>query len=75
MHKFRTIIKIIQKVQNFKGGIYMTNMRRVTISIPEEIDKKVLELKKNDKFVRSSYSEIVRMLLLSGIEKNSKEVV
>lgn len=53
----------------------MTNMRRVTISIPEEIDKKVLELKKNDKFVRSSYSEIVRMLLLSGIEKNSKEVV
>ena len=51
----------------------MTNMRRVTISLPEDIDKRILRLKKTNKFVRDSYSEIVRQLLLQGLEKESKE--
>lgn len=46
----------------------LTEMRRVTISIPDELDAKVLELKKDDRFVRCSYSEIVRMLLTAGLE-------
>lgn len=41
----------------------MTEMRRMTISLPDELDKKILELKKDDRFVRCSYSEIVRQLL------------
>ena len=48
-------------------------MRRVTISLPDELDKKVLELKKDDKFVRCSYSEIVRMLLQAGLEKEESK--
>ena len=51
----------------------MTNMRRVTISLPEDVDKRILLLKKTNKFVRDSYSEIVRQLLLKGLEKESKE--
>ena len=53
----------------------MTDMRRVTISLPEDIDKRILKLKKTNKFVRESYSEIVRQLLLKGLEKESKDKV
>ena len=50
----------------------MTDMRRVTISLPEDIDKRILRLKKTNKFVRESYSEIVRQLLLKGRTQKSK---
>lgn len=51
----------------------MTEMKRVTVSLPEEMDKKILELRKDDKFVRSSYSEIVRQLLLIGLQTEKEE--
>lgn len=51
----------------------MTEMKRVTVSLPEEMDKKILELRKDDKFVRSSYSEIVRQLLLIGLQTEKDE--
>ncbi len=54
----------------------MTEMRRVTVSIPDELDKKVLELKKEDRFLRCSYSEIVRMLMFAGLQaEKEKEAV
>jgi len=43
-------------------------MRRVTISLPDELDKQILELKKDDRFVRCSYSEIVRKMLSRGFD-------
>jgi len=46
----------------------MTDMRRVTIALPDEIDRKILELRKNDNYIRCSYSEIVRMVLERGID-------
>ena len=46
----------------------MTDMRRVTISIPDELDKELLELKKDDRFIRASYSELVRCLLQAGLQ-------
>lgn len=46
----------------------MTNMKRVTIALPAEIDRAVMDLKKDPRFERNSYSEIVRMLLAKGIE-------
>ena len=51
----------------------MTEMKRVTVSLTEEMDKKILELRKDDKFVRSSYSEIVRQLLLIGLQTEKDE--
>lgn len=41
----------------------MTDMRRVTIALPDAIDKRILELRKDERFVRCSYAEIVRQLL------------
>ena len=46
----------------------MTDMRRVTISLPDEIDCRILELKKDDKYIRLSYSEVVRQLLERGLD-------
>lgn len=45
----------------------MTNMRRITIVIPESLDEKILELKKDDRFVRCSYAELARRLLENGL--------
>ena len=45
----------------------MTDMRRVTIPLPDEIDKRILEIKKDDRFIRLSYAEIVRKLLEIGL--------
>ena len=54
-----------------EGGGNMTEMRRVTISLPEELDKKILELRKDDRFVRCSYAEIVRQMLENGLDMNA----
>mgnify|MGYP000856494993 FL=1 len=45
----------------------MTDMRRVTIAIPDDLDKRILELKKDDRFVRGSYAEVVRQILERGL--------
>lgn len=51
----------------------MTEMRRVTITVPDDVDKKVLQLRKDDRFVRCSYSEIVRQMLDLGIKAYERE--
>lgn len=51
----------------------MTDMRRVTITIPDEVDQKVLDLRKDDRFVRCSYSEIIRRMLTLGIAAYDRE--
>lgn len=50
-----------------EGGSSVTSMRRVTVSLPEEMDKRILELKKEDRFVRCSYAEIVRQIVEQGL--------
>ena len=49
----------------------MTDMRRITIALPDEIDRKILELRKDDRFIRCSYAEIVRLLLERGLAKEA----
>lgn len=51
----------------------MTEMRRVTITVPDDVDQKVLQLRKDDRFVRCSYSEIVRQMLDLGIKAYERE--
>lgn len=53
----------------------MTEMRRVTITVPDNIDQMVLELRKEDRFIRCSYSEIVRQILDIGLKAYAKERV
>lgn len=51
----------------------MTDMRRITIALPDEIDRKILELRKDDRFVRCSYAEIVRQILERGLKNANKD--
>lgn len=51
----------------------MTTMRRVTISLPPDLDKRILALKKTNQFIRVSYSEVVRQLMMKGLEKETKD--
>lgn len=44
----------------------MTDMRRMPVSLPDSLDKRILELRKDDRFVRCSYSEIARRYLPNG---------
>lgn len=46
----------------------MTDMKRITISFPDEIDEAILGLRKSDEFARCSYSEIVRKAVRRGLE-------
>lgn len=47
-----------------------TNMlKRMSVSINEEMDKKIIEMKKTDKYCRCSYSEIIRQLIEMGIKE------
>ena len=55
-----------------KGGEKMTDMKRMTISMPDEIDRKIMEMKKDDQYARYSYSEIVQVLVRMGLEKTGK---
>ena len=46
----------------------MTNMKRITITVSEKLDQKILDLRKNEKrFERCSYAEVVRYLLEQGL--------
>lgn len=45
----------------------MTNMRRITVSLPDDIDSRIVNLKKEDRFARASYAEVVRRLLREGL--------
>ncbi len=46
----------------------MTQMKRLTVSLPDGLDEKILSLRKTDRFIRCSYSEIVRQLIEAGAD-------
>lgn len=47
----------------------MTENKRMCISIPAELERRILELRKTDQYCRKSLSEIVRMLIMKGLEE------
>jgi hypothetical protein len=51
-------------------------MIRLSISVTEEMENKIVELRKKDKYCRCSYSEIIRQLLERGMKtiEENKEV-
>lgn len=51
----------------------MAEARRVTVSLLGELDRQILELRKEDRFIRCSYSESVRQILEHGLSALSKE--
>lgn len=45
----------------------MANMKRTTISLPDELSERIFALRKDDRFIRCSYSEIIRQLTERGL--------
>ncbi len=45
----------------------MTNMKRTTVSLPDELTQRIFALRKDDRFVRCSYSELIRQLTEKGL--------
>lgn len=48
----------------------MTDMRRISISIPENLENKILQVRKKDEYIRLTYSEFIRRLLFLAVDKS-----
>lgn len=49
----------------------MTDMKRITISVPDDVDAAVTELLKGD-FSGSSYSQVIRYLVKQGLKREAR---
>ena len=49
----------------------MTDMKRITISIPEDMEKAIFGLRKRDEYTRCSTSEVIRQLVDLGLQSVS----
>ncbi|MCD8368288.1 MAG: hypothetical protein LUC48_09750 [Clostridiales bacterium] len=47
----------------------MTETRRITISIPADIEAKLIELRKTDEFCRMSWAELIRTMIERGLNQ------
>lgn len=45
----------------------MGNVKRTTISFPDELMERIFALRKDDRFTRCSYSELIRQLTEKGL--------
>ena len=43
--------------------------KRMSLSLPAELEKAVIELRKTERFCRCSYAEIIRALMQLGLER------
>jgi len=51
----------------------MTDMKRTTVSLSDEIVDRISELKQTEEFKNCSYSEIIRRLIVKGLPpKNAR---
>lgn len=47
---------------------FMTDMKRVTMAVPREIDRERLAFRKSDDYVRCSYGELVCRRVTAGLK-------
>ena len=50
----------------------LTDMRRVTISMPDALDKQILSLSADERFAKCTYAEIVRRVLEIGLSSTDE---
>ena len=51
----------------------MTDMRRITVSFPDDVGAQLEALKKTDRFAGRPYSELIRYLVTLGIQANARK--
>lgn len=42
---------------------------RLSISLPAELESEIVDLRKDDRYTRMSYGEIIRLLLRAGLDR------
>lgn len=50
----------------------MTNKWRINVTMPNDIEQAIVELRKKDEYSRLSYSEIIRQLIVKGLKTVEK---
>ena len=53
--------------------ISLTDMKRMSVSFDEDIDRGIFELRKDDEYLKCSYSEIVRRLVRIGLNAEARK--
>lgn len=51
----------------------MTDMRRISVSFPDDINEQLEALKRTDRFAGLPYSEMIRYLVTLGIQSNNRK--
>ena len=51
----------------------MTDMRRISVSFPDDISEQLEALKRTDRFAGRPYSDLIRYLVTLGIQSNSRK--
>lgn len=46
----------------------MTDMRIASVALPDDLDRAILNFRKQDDYIRLSYSEIIRRLLYKALD-------
>lgn len=52
----------------------MTSNKRMSISLPDDLERRLVELRKTERFCRCSYAEIIREVIGVGIGEIKKTV-
>jgi hypothetical protein len=60
--------------QKVKEGLALKIVKRFTIPVPMAMEQRVTQLRKTDAFCRATYAEILRELLLLGLDQFEKEL-
>ena len=51
----------------------MTDMKRLTVALPDELVTQIIELKRESRFQKKTYSEIIRQLCRMGLDALAAE--
>lgn len=51
----------------------MTDMKRMSVSMPDDIIQLLLELRKTEEYCKCSYSEIIRRLVVAGYGQTQRD--
>lgn len=54
-------------MNHLKEVIGLPDMRRTTVSFPEELTARIFALRKDERYIRCSYSELIRQLAEKGL--------
>nr|DAV14187.1 MAG TPA: mRNA interferase EndoA [Caudoviricetes sp.] len=51
----------------------MTDMWRVNMLIPRDMEERIVNLRKQDEYCRMSFSRIIREMIIKGLDEVEKE--